>query len=113
MNGALTQLKAIPGALIQKAKVRKGLLSILAAFFVFQLYFVRELLAAELIFGIGFAVVVVMVGIFYLIGTLGERGLELTEAGARVVASSARRGYSTLEEISKRPVRHPHSESAQ
>ena len=113
MKTVLSQLKAVADALIQKAKVRKGLLSILAAFLVFQLYFVRELLAAELIFGFLFAVLLVMVGIFYLVGTLGERGLELTEAGARVVASSARRGYSTLEEISKRPVRHPHSESAQ
>ena len=113
MKTVLTQLKAVARAVIQKAKVRKGLLSILAAFLVFQLYFVRELLAAELIFGFLFAVALVMVGIFYLIGTLGERGLEFTEAGARVVASSARRGYSTLEEISKKPVRHPHSESAQ
>jgi hypothetical protein len=29
-----------------------------------------------------------------------------------VIASSARRGYSTVEEISKKPLRHPHSESA-
>ncbi|MGD0957932.1 MAG: hypothetical protein ABR953_14045 [Candidatus Acidiferrales bacterium] len=113
MKTVLTRLKAVAGVLIQKTKVRKGLLSILAAFVVFQLYFVRELLAAELIFGVGFAVVLVLVGIFYLVGTLGERGLELTEAGARVALSSARRGYSALEEISKRPLRHPHSESAQ
>jgi hypothetical protein len=113
MRTALTQLKAFAGAAIQKAKVRKGLLSIVAALLVFQIYFVRELLAAEFIFGIGFAVLLVMVGIFYLVGMLGERGLELTEAGARVVVNSARRGYSTIEEISKRPVRHPHSESAQ
>lgn len=113
MNTVLARLGAVAGAVVQKAKVRKGLLSILAAFLIFQLYFVRELLAAELIFGLGFAVVLLLVGIFYLVGTLGERGLELTEAGARVAVSSARRGYSTLEEISKRPVRHPHSESAQ
>jgi hypothetical protein len=113
MKTALIQLKAVAGAVIQKAKVRKGVVSILAAFLVFQLYFVRELLAAELIFGIGFAIVFVIVGIFYLVGALGERGLELTEAGARAVASSARRGYSTIEEIGKKPLRHTHSESAQ
>jgi hypothetical protein len=113
MNTVLTRYRVLAGALVQNAKVRRGLLSILAVFLIFQLYFVRELLAAELIFGFGFAVVLVMVGIFYLVGTLGERGLELTEASARVVVSSARRGYSTLEELSKRPVRHPHSESVQ
>ena len=113
MRTALTRFRDVARVLVLKAKGRKGLLSILAAFLIFQLYFVRELLAAELIFGFGFAVVLVIVGIFYLVGALGERGLELTEAGARVVVSSARRGYGTLEEVSKRPVRHPHSESAQ
>jgi hypothetical protein len=56
MKTVLTQLKAVASALVRKAKIRKGALSILAAFFVLQLYFVRELLAAELIFGIAFAV---------------------------------------------------------
>jgi len=113
MKTVLTQLKAVASAQVSKAKVGKGVLSILAAFLVLQLYFVRELLAAELIFGVAFAVVLLLVGIFYFVGSLGERGLELTEAGARVIASSARRGYGTVEEISKRPFRHPHSESAQ
>jgi len=109
MKTVWIHLKVVAGSLIQKMKVRRGLLSILAAFLVFQLYFVRELFAAELLFGLGFAVVLLLVGIFYLVGTLGERGLELTEAGARVVATSARRGYNTLEEISKRSLRHPES----
>ena len=112
MKTVLTQLKAVASALVRKAKIRKGVLSILAAFFVLQLYFVRELLAAELIFGIAFAVVLLLVGISYFVGSLGQRGLELTEAGARVIASSARHGYSTVEEISKKPFRHPHSKSA-
>jgi hypothetical protein len=35
------------------------------------------------------------------------------EAGARAVAPFARRGYTKMEEISKKPFRHPRSESVQ
>jgi hypothetical protein len=99
--------------LIRKAKVRKGLLSIVAAFFILQLYFVRALLAAELIFVLFFLVILTLVGVAYVLGTIGERGLAWTEVGVRALAGSAKRGYMALEEeISKRPFRHPRSESA-
>lgn len=113
MKSVLTELKENFRVLIGKAKVRKGVLLVLAVFFILQLYFVRELLAAELIFGAAFAIVALLVAVFYLVGTLSERGFELTEAGARVIATSARRGYSALEEISKKSLSNPHSESAQ
>ncbi|MGA3294126.1 MAG: hypothetical protein ABSE45_09095 [Candidatus Acidiferrales bacterium] len=112
MKPVPTRLREVARTLAGKVKVRKGVLLILAVFFILQLYFVRELLAAELIFGVGFAVVLLLGGVFYVVGSVGERGLELTEAGARVIASSARRGYGTLEEIGKKPFRHSHSESA-
>jgi hypothetical protein len=113
MKPVLGQLKALGERAAKEAKVRKGLLSILAAFFILQVYFVRELLAAELLFGLVFAIMAVMVGIFYVLGTVGERALDLGEAGARVVAHSTRRGYGLVEEISRKSLRHPHSESAQ
>lgn len=106
-------LKASWNAVTEKAKVRKGMLSILAVFFVIQIYFVRELLAAELLFGMGFAVLFAIGMIFYLVGTLGERGLDWAETGVRVVATSARRGYASLEEITRKTIRDPRSESAQ
>jgi hypothetical protein len=84
----------------------------LGIFLVLQLYFVRELIAAELLFGMLFAFLMALAGLFYVVGTIGVNGRVWAEAGARVVANSARRGYSTLEEISKKPFRHPHSESA-
>jgi hypothetical protein len=98
---------------IERVKIGKGMLSIAAVVVVLQAYFVRELLAAELLFGVGFAVLFVLGGIAYLLGALGERGLDLAEAGVRVAGVSARRGYSALEEISRKPFRHPRSESAQ
>jgi hypothetical protein len=97
----------------EKAKVRRGMLTILAVFFILQIYFVRELLAAELLFGMGFAVLFCVALIVYAIGAIGERGLDVAEVGVRVVSSSARRGYASLEEISRKPFRAPRSESAQ
>jgi hypothetical protein len=88
-------------------------LSALVILVVLQVYFVRELLAAELLFGLLFAALLLLGGICYVVGVIGERGLDWAEAGVRVVAQSARRGYSGLEELSKRSFRHPRSESAQ
>ncbi len=53
MKTHLTKLQTMLAGLIEKAKVRKGLLSILGIFFVLQVYFVRELIAAELLFVTG------------------------------------------------------------
>jgi hypothetical protein len=97
----------------RRTKVRKGLVGVVAAFVILQLYFVRELLAAELLFGLLFASLLLLAGVCYLLGALGERGLDWTEAGVRVVAQSARRGYSAFEEFSRKPFRNPGSESAQ
>jgi hypothetical protein len=93
-------------------KTRRRITWTLAIVFVLQLYFVRALLAAELLFGLLFAMVFALAAICYLIGTLGEQGLNWADTGIRVTANAARRSYGILEEISKKPFRHPHSESA-
>jgi hypothetical protein len=113
MKTVLAELKGFATKTWQNQKVRKRVGWGLAIFFVLQLYFVRELLAAELLFGILFAFMLSLAGLCYAVGTIGVNGREWAEVGARAVASSARRGYTTLEEISKKPFRHPHSESAQ
>jgi hypothetical protein len=97
----------------EQARVRKRMLSILAAIFVLQIYFVRELLAAELLFGMGFAVLFFLGLTIYLVGALGERGLGVAEAVVRVISKSARHGYASHEEIGRKSFRHPRSESAQ
>jgi hypothetical protein len=97
----------------EKAKVRRGMLSVLAVFFILQIYFVRELLAAELLFGMGFAVLFCLGLTIYAVGAIGERGLDAAEVGVRVVSNLARRGYASIEETSRKPFRHPRSESAQ
>jgi hypothetical protein len=106
------QIGAVIATLKDRIRIRKGMWVILAVVVVLQAYFVRELLAAELLFALGFAGLLALGGLAYLLGTLGERGLDWTEAGVRVVASSARRGYSALEEVG-RTFRRLRSQSAQ
>jgi hypothetical protein len=113
MKTLLEQSKQLVVSIAEKAKVRKGLLLGIAVFFVFQLYFVRELFAAEVLFGLGFAVLLAVSALAYLLGSLGERGLDFAEVGVRVIGDSARRGFSALEEITRKQFRHPRSESAQ
>jgi hypothetical protein len=93
-------------------KTKKRIIWTLAVLFVLQLYFVRELIAEELLFGMLFAAMFLLAAICYLLGTISVDGLDWMEAGARLIASTARRYYNLLEEISKKPFRHPHSESA-
>lgn len=113
MKTVLGTFKTFLAGVIAKAKLRKGMLTTLAILFFFQLYFVRELLAAEILFGMVFGALLIIGGTAYLLGAIGERGLDLTEAGIRVLARSARRGYSVVDELSRKPFRHPRSESAQ
>lgn len=113
MKTHLTTLQTMLAGVIEKAKVRKGLLFILGIFFVLQVYFVRELVAAELLFVLGFAVLMVLGGVIYLAGAIGEQGLDWMAAGVTFSAAMARRGYAGLEEISRKSLRHPRSESAQ
>ena len=113
MSPFLQKVRYFSAVTLEKTKERKGLMAVLTVLVVFQLYFVRELLAAELLFGIGFAFLLLLGVIFYAVGALGERAFDGMEAGVRVVGHSARRGYARMEEFSKKPFRHPRSESAQ
>lgn len=97
----------------RSVKLRKGLYTIPAIFLLLQVYFVRELLAAELLFAVAFAVLFLLGGVIYLTGLVAERGLDVTEAGVHMIAESTRRGFDGLEEISRKPFRRPRSESAQ
>jgi len=98
---------------VRKTRVGKGTLYILFGFFALQLYFVRELIAAELLFVLGFAALLLVGAVVYFVGAVGMRGLDLADSGIHVLADSARRGFETIEELSRKPFRHPRSESAQ
>jgi hypothetical protein len=112
LNKIGDQIGAVSGRLFHNKQFRKWIFSVLAILFVLQVYFVREMLAAEVLFGVVFAIVLLLCGLFYIVGALGERGLDLAEYGVRVAARSARWSFSAVEELSKRQFRHRHSQSA-
>lgn len=112
MTKFLGELKGRLSSIVEKAKVRKGVSTFVAVAICLQLYFVRELIAAELLFVAGFGALLTIGAIVYVVGAIGERGLDFAEVGIRVIADSARRGYAGLEEISRKSIRRPRSESA-
>lgn len=67
----LGPIKNFANQLVQKVRVHRRLLAALPAIFFLQFYFVRELLAVELFFALGFAVVLLLGGPAYLIGSAG------------------------------------------
>lgn len=74
---------------------RKWLYAILASYIVLQIYYVREMLAALLIFTILFAVFAFIATIVYIVGRAGEAGIVLAEPAAK-------RGIEIAEELSKK-----------
>jgi len=90
----------------RKLKLNRAFWWVLGVVLVLQLYFVRELLAAELLFGMVFAILFCIGFAIYMIGRAGERGFDWAE-------QAMRRGFVAVQEISRRPFRHPRSESAQ
>jgi hypothetical protein len=100
-----------------RARIKKWMWWALAAIVAFQIYFVRELFAAELLFGLGFLLLVAFGGLFYLAGAVGERGLDWASAHVHFpmsfLTSAARWSLSRVEALSKKTFRHPRSESVQ
>lgn len=89
-------------AIIHGVKSRKLLgetIAVLALLFLLQFYFVRGLLAAELLFGLAFGVLLVLGVTVYLIGSVAERSLKSAGVGVRVIVGCARPGSSSPEEI--------------
>ncbi len=87
-------------------KARKWLWIGLAALVALQIYFVRELLAALMLFTGAFILCAIVVLVFYLIDQASRWGLGLAE-------HQAKRAIVAAEEISKKQLRRPRSEPAQ
>jgi hypothetical protein len=91
------------------SKLRWAAIPVLGIGLILQVYFFREMVAAELLFGLAFLVMLLLVGIFYVVGAIGERGLDIAEVAVRGIGRSVRRGYGALEVLAKKSVRHPES----
>lgn len=80
----------------------KWVVGLLAAFLIVQIYYVRELLAALLLFTVLFLVVAIIVAVAYAIGLAGEAGFTYAEPAAR-------HGLEVAEEISRKTFHRPRS----
>lgn len=96
-----------------KDKGRKWMWWFLGGFGAFQLYFVRELLAAYALFAVGFAFVAAIITGFYLLQKAWEAGLARVQQHSGPVVTAAQRGLSFAGEMVKRPLSRPGSEPVQ
>ena len=87
-------------------KARKWLWIGLGVFAALQIYFVRELLAALILFTGLFIVCAIIALILYLVDRASRWGLNVAEV-------QAKRALTAAEEISKKQLRRPRSETAQ
>jgi hypothetical protein len=99
---------------VNKDRLRKWLWATLAAGIAFQLYFVRELLAALFLFTLAFAVLAGLAAVFYLVDQAGQLSLAWVGPRARQVMPKLReRAVGLFEELSKKPFRRLRSQPGQ
>jgi hypothetical protein len=87
-------------------KARKWMWLALAAFVALQIYFVQEMLAALILFTGVFVIFAIVALVLYLVDRAGQWGLGWA-------GHQARRGLNAAEDISKKQLRRPRSETAQ
>jgi len=95
-----------------KDQGRKWMWWFLGIVVAFQLYFVRELLAAFALFAVVFAVIAGLVASLYMVQKSWEVIVARLAASAHPVMTSARRAVSALEDLARRPLRRPGSAAA-
>ena len=91
---------------LSEQKARKWLWTGLGAFVALQMYFVRELLAALMLFTGLFIVCALVALVLYLVDRASRWGLGFA-------GHHAKRAMTVAEEISKKQLRRPRSEPAQ
>jgi len=83
-----------------KKNARRFLWAALGAFAAVQVYFVRELIAALIVFAILFTIVALAVLAVFLVGRAGETAL--SRAGEAIETAHPERYWSRIESLSKR-----------
>lgn len=84
----------------------------LAALIAFQMYLFRELVAAELLFAVGFVVLLILISALYAIAVAADRGLGWIEANSHGATQRVRQQFSRLEALSRKLSHRQHSASA-
>lgn len=95
----------------KRDKGRKWIWIFLGTIAAMQLYFVRELLAAFAIFALGFAVIGALIGSLYLFQKTWEAGVALLAASQHPLVLAARRSVAAAEDLARRPIRRPGSQT--
>jgi hypothetical protein len=90
-----------------KDKSRKWMWWFLGIVVAFQLYFVRELLAAFALFAVVFAAIAFLIASLYMLQKTWEVGVARLAASAHPIVLYARRSVSALEDWGRRPLRRP------
>jgi len=88
-----------------KDKGRKWMWWFLGTVATFQLYFVRELLAAFALFALGFAAIAFVVVSVYMAQKTWEVAVERIAESSHPVVNLARRGVGAVEDLVRRPIR--------
>ena len=96
---------------MSKLRIKKWMWVTLAVVVAFQIYFIRELVAAELLFGLLFGLGLLLAFLIFLAQEIGEWSMEWARPRAQGLAGMALRRLSQLEGISKKPFRRLRSES--
>lgn len=97
---------------MQIRRVPKWVYWCAVALIALHIYFFRELVAAELLFGVVFGSFLVLLMAVYVVSEAGDRGLGWVGANRRGMAVVARRQWERVEAISKKTFHRQHSESA-
>jgi len=91
---------------LSERKARKWMWIALGVFTALQIYFVRELLAALMLFTGIFIVCAILALVLYLVDRASRWGIGMA-------GNQAKRALTVAEEISKKQLRRPRSEPAQ
>ena len=94
-------------------KSRKWMWWFLAAVVALQLYFVWELLAAFALFAIGFAAIALVISSVYMLQKGWEVAIARLADSGHPAVSMARRSVVAIEDLARRSLRRPGSQTAQ
>jgi hypothetical protein len=95
-----------------KDSSRKWMWWFLGAAAAFQLYFVRELLAAFALFAFAFAAIAAVIASVYMMQKAWEAGVARVAASDNSLVLALRRGVAAVEDLTLRPFRRPGSQLA-
>jgi predicted membrane protein len=100
------------GKIKNKDKSRKWMWWFLGVIAALQVYFVRELLAAFVLFALAFAAIALVIGSLYMLHKTWALAVERMAESQHPVMVAARQGMDTIEDMARRPFRRPGSAAA-